>query len=215
MAETAPSTTRKKPSGNIPPRRVYGRPFGPDRPAVAGPGRPKGSPNKIRVVGALAAKGLEAKAWRVVETLLTSGSWRARHEAAKTVLAYSIGLPRQTLEITGGIGDLASELAAALAEVRSRRAALPAVRVEVASGERAVNEKGENRPEIGDSRHSTERMSALPILPAEVVDTRQDASGAATVPNDAEHGHAGDRATAAHDARQRGVVVDRAEERSE
>jgi len=93
------------------------------------PGRPKGTKDKRRIAGTATAKARGAKAWDVVAALLTCASWRARLEASKTVLAYSIGLPRQTLELTGGFGDLAGELAQALAEVRSRRALPGAVAV--------------------------------------------------------------------------------------
>jgi hypothetical protein len=69
----------------------------------------------------------------VLEKLLTSPSWRARHEAAKTTLAYSLGLPRQSLTIDGSFGDLSKELALALQAVRLRREApaLPAPAAEV------------------------------------------------------------------------------------
>ena len=200
MAETAPPASRSEAA----PERTIGVPFKKGH----GRGRPKGIIDKRRLGGEMAARALEARAWSVIRDLLQARAWRSRFEAARLVIAYVHGTPRQSLEITGGIGDLASELAAALAEVRSRRAALPAVRVEVASGERAVNEKGENRPEIGDSRHSTERMSALPALPAEVVETRQETSGAAIVSDDAEHGHADDRATAGATAGRAGAVGD-------
>jgi hypothetical protein len=96
-------------------------------PPHRGPGRPKGSLNRRFVTGTITAQALQDKAWIVVEALLECRSARARLEAAKVVLAYALGLPRQTVTIAGGIGDLAGELAAALQEVRARRAALDPV----------------------------------------------------------------------------------------
>ena len=90
-------------------------------------GRPKGSRDRRAVAGQMAATALEAKAWSVVAALLECRSWRARLESAKVVLSYAIGLPKQTLTIAGGIGDLGRELAAALQAARERRAALDAV----------------------------------------------------------------------------------------
>jgi hypothetical protein len=88
------------------------------------PGKKKGTKDKRTVLGQEAARSLEEGAWHVIERLLGSSSWRARHEAAKTVLGYAIGLPRATLELSGGFGDLARELSAALIEARERRLAL-------------------------------------------------------------------------------------------
>jgi hypothetical protein len=89
-------------------------------------GKPVGAKDRRRVLGQAAAAALEGKCWDVLERLLTSPSWRARHEAAKTTLAYALGLPRQTVTLAGGFADLSRELAAALAEARVRRAALDA-----------------------------------------------------------------------------------------
>ena len=102
------------------PKRTIGRPFekGHHR------GRPKGIVDRRRLAGAMAAKAIEARAWDVVFALLQARAWRPRFEAARLVLAYSVGLPKATLELTGGVGDLARELAAALAAVRERRAVL-------------------------------------------------------------------------------------------
>lgn len=84
------------------------------------PGRPKGIVNERARVGQEAASALEAQAWDVVERLLASPSWKARHEAAKTVLGYSIGLPKQTLDI-GGLSDVAALLTEALRAARDAR----------------------------------------------------------------------------------------------
>jgi hypothetical protein len=94
-------------------------------------GKPKGAKDRRRVLGQEAAAALEGRCWDVLEGLLRSSSWRARHEAAKTTLAYALGLPRQTLTISGGVGDLAGELARALADVRARRALPPVLDVEI------------------------------------------------------------------------------------
>lgn len=96
------------------------------------PGKPKGAKDRRTVLGQAAAAALESRCWDVLEGLLSSSSWRARHEAVKTTLGYALGLPRQTLELSGGFGDLSRELAAALAEARARRATIEAA-VPVAS----------------------------------------------------------------------------------
>ena len=57
-----------------------------------------------------------------IEALVDSPSPRIALEAARLVLSYAWGAPRQTLELTGNFGDLAKELRAALADVRERRA---------------------------------------------------------------------------------------------
>lgn len=90
------------------------------------PGRPKGVMDRRRVLGQEAARALEAGAWGVIERLLTSSSWRARHEAAKVILSYSIGMPVQSIAVRGGLSDLAGELSRALQEARQRRAQLDA-----------------------------------------------------------------------------------------
>lgn len=87
------------------------------------PGRPKGIVSRRAQAGQEAARALEVQAWDVVERLLSSPSWRARHEAAKTTLAYALGLPRQAVDVAG-FGDLAAELAVALKTAREQRAAL-------------------------------------------------------------------------------------------
>jgi len=115
MAETEAQAARKNRPGNA---RV-GRPF-----EKGNPGRPKGIVNERARIGQEAARALEEKAWDVAEGLLRSSSWRAREAGMKVVLGYAIGLPRATLELTGGFGDLSRELTAALQEARLRRAAL-------------------------------------------------------------------------------------------
>src|ERR1035437_4862909 len=89
-------------------------------------GKPKGTIDKRRRLGQEAAAALEGKCWDVLERLLNSSSWRARHEAVKTTLAYALGMPRQMVHLEGGFGDLSRELTAALQEARVRRAALDA-----------------------------------------------------------------------------------------
>lgn len=90
------------------------------------PGKKKGTLDKRRMLGQQAAAALEGKCWDVLERLLSSTSWRARHEAVKTTLAYALGMPRQMVHIEGGFSDLSRELTAALQEARLRRAALDA-----------------------------------------------------------------------------------------
>lgn len=123
MTETTPGTA-PTPNKETPAKPGAKRGF----PGGRGPGRPKGSRDRRYIAGQAAAQALEHRAWDVVAALLTCSSWRARHEAAKTVLSYSLGMPRQMLTIEGGAGDLARELATALAAARVRRAALDADR---------------------------------------------------------------------------------------
>ena len=100
-----------------------GRPF--ERGNV---GKKPGARDRRKVLGQQAALALESQAWDAVEGLFRSSSWRAREAAAKIVLSYGLGLPKQTLELAGGVGTLAAELTKALAEARVRRAALEADR---------------------------------------------------------------------------------------
>lgn len=107
------------------------------------PGRPRGIHDKRRTsAGIEVATALASGAWDVIEALLKDRSWRARYEAAKCVLSYSIGLPKATLEVQGGFGDLGVELAAALKEARARRAALdaPAPVAAISAAPEAVSE---------------------------------------------------------------------------
>lgn len=143
------------------PRTRIGRPF-----QKGNPGKPRGVKNKNVLAGILAAKALEARAWDVLESLLAARSGRVKLEAAKTILGYACGLPRQTLELTGGFGDLAGELARALQAVRERRLALPAV----VSGERPVNENGEIPPPIEALHHTVGMREAIPALPPAVLE---------------------------------------------
>lgn len=86
-------------------------------------GRPKGSKDRRRLAAEITAKGLEAKAWDVVAALLQSRAWRSRFEAARLVLAYAVGLPRQTIDISAGpFSAVATELAEALRAAREARA---------------------------------------------------------------------------------------------
>ena len=114
MAEAA---CKDLPEHDRPPRRPHG--FQPKN-----PGKPKGAKDRRRVAGQATAKALEAKAWDIVEALLGCRSWRARLESAKVVLAYSIGLPRQRIDIAGGgaFGEIVGELASALKAAREARA---------------------------------------------------------------------------------------------
>jgi hypothetical protein len=121
MTETTPGTA-PTPNKETPAKPGAKRGF----PGGRGPGRPKGSRDRRYIAGQAAAQALEHRAWDVVAALLTCSSWRARHEAAKTVLSYSLGMPRQMLTIEGGLSDFAAELGAALAEMRLRRSALDA-----------------------------------------------------------------------------------------
>lgn len=102
-------------------RRRPGRPF-----PKGSPGRPKGSKDIRTSVGIETARLLSARAVERLTALLTSRSQRVSLEACKVVLSYAWGLPRATLELTGGFGDLSKELSLALAEARARRAALDA-----------------------------------------------------------------------------------------
>lgn len=122
-SETAPKAARRDQPGNAS-RPVRGRPLGPGNPhrfKKGNSGRPKGAKDRRTIIGLEAARALEAQAWEVVEKLLRASSWRARHEAAKVVLAYSIGLPKQTLAFDG-ISDVAVLLAGALQAARDARA---------------------------------------------------------------------------------------------
>jgi len=94
----------------------------------------------------------------VLEAALTARSVRLRFDATAWLCEMLLGRPRQSLDVVGGLGDLASELALALADVRSRRAALPAVHVVEASRGRPVDEIGQNRPPIEALPISTERI---------------------------------------------------------
>lgn len=105
------------------PRTRVGRPF-----ALKNPGRPRGLKDHRTRVGIAVCDAMSGQAAGVLRALLSARSTRIRLEACRTILGYSWGLPKQTLELAGGIGDLSRELALALVEVRARRASLDAVR---------------------------------------------------------------------------------------
>lgn len=132
-------------------------------------GKKKGTKDKRTMLGQEAAAALEGRCWDVIEGLLASSSWRARHEAVKTTLAYALGMPRQMLHIEGGFSDLSRELTAALVEARLRRAALDAsmpvaslpsvpLAIPAAPGDEAAVLEAEVVPEPG-----------LPVIEASVV----------------------------------------------
>jgi hypothetical protein len=135
-ADGAPTARTLRPGTRL------GRPF-----ERGNPGKRRGARDRRTLLGQQAALALESQAWDVVEKLLHSSSWRARHEATKTILSYALGLPRATLELSGGFGDLSKELSLALAEARARRAEL--------------DEEGPKTPPIC--------TRSVPALPAQVV----------------------------------------------
>jgi hypothetical protein len=133
VTETGAEAVRKDrpPSAS---KRPIGRPFLPKN-----PGKPKGTKDRRRIAGQATSKALEAKAWDVVEALLTCRSWRARFESAKVVLSYSIGLPRQSIDISGGaFSEIAVTLAVALRAAREARATAALQKVEPAALEEPV-----------------------------------------------------------------------------
>ena len=110
-------------------RSRVGRPFQPGN-----PGKPKGARTKARLIGIEVMRAMAGRASARIEALVDSPSPRIALEAARLVLSYAWGAPRQTLELTGNFGDLAKELRAALADVRERRAleaAKPVVEAQV------------------------------------------------------------------------------------
>jgi hypothetical protein len=117
METGAPDVERKeRPKSSA--RSRPGRPFPPNN-----AGKPKGTKDRRTIVSQEVSRALAGKAVDVVERLLGSGSPRVRLEAARTVLAYAWGLPKQQIDITGGaFGEVVSELAAALRAAREARA---------------------------------------------------------------------------------------------
>jgi hypothetical protein len=78
-----------------------------------GPGRPKGIVDRRTDSGRKVAQALAARAWDVVEKMLDSSSpldGRLRLDAAKIVLEYAHGKPRQSVDID--LRDRVGELAA-------------------------------------------------------------------------------------------------------
>lgn len=115
MSETPDS------SRTLRPRTRVGRPF-----VVGNPGKKRGARDHRTIVGIEAARAMSGRAFDRLADLVNSRSHRVSLEASKLILAYAWGLPKQTLELAGGFGNLAAELSAALAEARARRAALDA-----------------------------------------------------------------------------------------
>lgn len=115
--QAAPGVGKDRPES----RRRPGNPFPPGN-----PGKPKGARDRRTEVGIEVARALASRARDTIEKLLDSRSPRVRFEAARLILSYAWGTPRQTLELVGGAGELARELTAALQEARARRAALAA-----------------------------------------------------------------------------------------
>lgn len=101
------------------PRTRIGKPFEPGN-----KGRAKGNRNRSTRVGMEVCAAMSGRAADTLLALLSSRSGRVRLEAARTILGYTWGLPKATIELSGSYGDLSRELAAALAEARLRRAAL-------------------------------------------------------------------------------------------
>jgi hypothetical protein len=167
-------------------------------------GRPKGIKDRRTRVNMELLKAIAERHFpRTLERLLRSKSERIRFESIRWVGEMILGRPRQSLEVGGGLSDLAAELGAALAEVRSRRAALPAV----VSGERGVNGNGEIPRPIEALRHTAGMREALPALPPAVLEASPEPAGASIVAGIAEAAPADDRAVAA-DAGEGGDAVD-------
>jgi hypothetical protein len=114
-------TTKKgaTPARTERPRTRIGRPF-----ALGNGGRPKGLRDKRTRVGIEICDAMSGQAAETLRALLSSRSGRIRLEAAKAILLWSWGAPKQSVTVAGGFGDLARELTAALQEARVRRAAL-------------------------------------------------------------------------------------------
>lgn len=119
--ETGAAPARKDRPGTQ--RGRIGRPFLPGN-----PGKPKGARMKSTLVGIEVTRAMSGRAAERLAALVDSRSHRIAFEASRLVLAYAWGLPKATLELAGGFGDLAKELSLALAEARLRRAGLDAGR---------------------------------------------------------------------------------------
>jgi hypothetical protein len=116
-------TTTPAPARTDRPKTRIGKPF-----TVGNSGRPRGLRDKRTRVGIEICDAMAAQAADVLRALLSSRSGRIRLEAARAILSWSWGLPKQSITLAGGIDDLAKALTAALQEARARRAALEAVR---------------------------------------------------------------------------------------
>jgi hypothetical protein len=104
-------------------RGRIGRPF-----QKGNPGKPKGARMKSTLVGIEVTRAMSGRAAERLAALVDSRSHRIAFEAARLVLAYAWGLPKATLELSGGIGDLSKELSLALTEARARWAEVEAGR---------------------------------------------------------------------------------------
>ncbi|HEY3349831.1 MAG TPA: hypothetical protein VGM13_08680 [Thermoanaerobaculia bacterium] len=149
-------------------------PSGPGRPFGKGnPGRPKGKRDLATTLRAEISQALIAKAFGRVAELAVSRSQRVSLEACKVILAYGLGLPRQTVEIQGGNAELARELATAIREARSRRGMAEAPSVPAV-------------PAAGDGAAMLAALPPPPVLDAELVPSAVDCAGqpsAAEEPN--------------------------------
>jgi hypothetical protein len=116
MVETEAQASRSMRAKSSPPRDWQFK--------KGNPGKKKGTRDVRTVVGIEVTRALAGRAANRLAALVDSRSPRIAFEASRLVLAYAWGAPRQTLELSGGFGDLARELTAALVEARERRLAL-------------------------------------------------------------------------------------------
>jgi hypothetical protein len=90
-------------------------------------GRPAGVPDRRTVVDRQLLRAIAEKHLpRTLEKLFRSKSERIQFEAVRWLGERLLGRPRMSVEMTGGLDSLSSELARALAETRARRAGLDA-----------------------------------------------------------------------------------------
>ncbi len=120
---------------------------------------------------------MSAQAAETLRALLSSRSGRIRFEAARAILLWSWGAPKQSVTLGGGFGDLSAELARALAEARQRRAGLEAAQVTQACAQLAQGVvEGSAEPASalkveatrGEETSAT-RPDVVPALPAGVL----------------------------------------------
>lgn len=176
-----------------PGRKRVGRPF-----PKGWTGRPKGALDIRTSVGIETARALSGRAVDRLTALLDSRSHRVALEACKVILSYAWGLPKQTLELAGGFGDLSRELTAALAEARARRAALetlaprtqnePALLAGVAGAALNTSEQPINEPLPGEAPV----LAAAPgaTAAADVAEAGPEGEGAAEARHDGAKGDA-------------------------
>jgi hypothetical protein len=119
---TVGTTNTPTPARSDRPRTRIGKPFLPGN-----AGRKKGNRNRSTVVGVEVCAAMSGRAVEVLRALLSARSARIRLEAVRTILGYGWGLPKATLEVSGGLSDLGRELTEALRLARLRRLALDAV----------------------------------------------------------------------------------------